>query len=61
MKVLFEDLYKKRIEIMRAVDLNEKVNVYYQGRLKAVIRPIPAQEGKKKHTPDHPKSVRRKS
>lgn len=48
MKVLFEDLYKKRAEIFRAVDRNETVTVYYQGRPKAVISPPPAQKDKKK-------------
>jgi hypothetical protein len=40
MKASFVDLRKKSAEIIRALDRNEKVTLYYRGRAKAVIVPI---------------------
>lgn len=45
MKASFVDLRKKSRDILRALERNERVTLFYRGRAKAVIRPIAA-EGK---------------
>ena len=40
MKASFVDLRKKSAQIIRALDRNEKITVYYRGRPKAVMLPI---------------------
>ncbi len=40
MKASFVDLRKKSAEIIRALERNEKITVYYRGRPKAVMLPI---------------------
>ncbi len=40
MKASFVDLRKKSAQILRALDRNETVTVYYRGRPKAIMRPV---------------------
>jgi antitoxin (DNA-binding transcriptional repressor) of toxin-antitoxin stability system len=55
MKATFVDLRTKSAEIIKAIDRNETVTVYYRGRPKATIQPIADPEGKKKkRLQDHP-------
>jgi hypothetical protein len=44
MKASFVDLRKKSKQIIRAINRNEKVTLFYRGRAKAVMQPI-GQEG----------------
>ena len=40
MKASFVDLRKKSAEIIRALERNEKITLYYRGRPKAIMLPI---------------------
>jgi hypothetical protein len=40
MKASFVDLRKKSAEIIRALDRNEKITIFYRGRPKAIMQPI---------------------
>jgi antitoxin (DNA-binding transcriptional repressor) of toxin-antitoxin stability system len=42
MKASIVDLRKKSAEVLRAIERNECVTVYYRGRAKAVLRPLQA-------------------
>ena len=44
MKASFLDLRKKTAEIIRALERNERVTVFYRGRARAVMEPLPQQE-----------------
>lgn len=44
MKASFVDLRKKSSEILRALEANERITIFYRGRPKAVMQPLPPQE-----------------
>jgi hypothetical protein len=55
MKASFVDLRKKSNEILRALDRNEPVTIFYRGRPKAIMRPVGrADDQKANQSKDHP-------
>jgi antitoxin (DNA-binding transcriptional repressor) of toxin-antitoxin stability system len=55
MKASFVDLRKKSAEIIRAIERNERITLYYRGRPKAVIVPIGGEAEKPTiNAEDHP-------
>jgi antitoxin (DNA-binding transcriptional repressor) of toxin-antitoxin stability system len=54
MKASFVDLRRKSSEILRALNRNEKVTIFYRGQPKAVMYPVAAEgEREKPKTKDH--------
>lgn len=53
MKASFVELRKKSNEIVRALNRNESVTVFYRGRAKAVMQPIAAERGGAVKTAQH--------
>jgi antitoxin (DNA-binding transcriptional repressor) of toxin-antitoxin stability system len=53
MKATFVDLRKKSAQIIRALNRNETITVYYRGRPKAVMTPI-ATAKPRMRAADHP-------
>lgn len=55
MKASFVDLRKKSAEIIRALERNEKITIYYRGKPKAVMLPIAKEsETKPAKVEEHP-------
>lgn len=54
MKASFLDLRKKTCEILRALDRNEKVEISYRGRPKAVLTPVQGEAAAAQKTEEHP-------
>lgn len=53
MKVSFVELRKKSSEIVRALDRNERITVFYRGRAKAILEPIAGNESCATRTAQH--------
>lgn len=54
MKASFVDLRKKSGEILRALERNERVTLYYRGRAKGIIQPVRGGEEPSGRAQDHP-------
>lgn len=55
MKANFVDLRTRSREILQALERNERVSLYYRGKLKAVIHPAnESEKSERKSLADHP-------
>lgn len=54
MKASILDMRRRMKDVLRALDQNEPVTVFYRGRKKAVIYPATAAQGKGARVSNHP-------
>lgn len=54
MKATFVELRQKSSEIIRSLERNETVTVFYRGKAKAIMRPVSPEAATGGKTADHP-------